>query len=179
MKWDEGNPTGHGIIFIGTGGQVYCYVTPGGVRPIGLWARAVRSNDLQGRQELRPVVYQPHAGGRRGLLSVLWGSLVGGNSQLETRLGLENGRDRGRRPRGAQSGGAAGSGAKSGCDCDIGPSITGDCEGAGSGAGNIRHVGIEHGTWHGQKQLIRRSANLCACHRDRSDCQNKDDEDTL
>jgi hypothetical protein len=31
MKWDEGNPTGHGIIFIGTGGQVYCYVTPGGV----------------------------------------------------------------------------------------------------------------------------------------------------
>jgi hypothetical protein len=31
MKWDEGNPTGHGIIFIGNGGQVYCYVTPGGV----------------------------------------------------------------------------------------------------------------------------------------------------
>jgi hypothetical protein len=31
MKWDEGNPTGHGIIFIGSGGQVYCYVTPGGV----------------------------------------------------------------------------------------------------------------------------------------------------
>jgi hypothetical protein len=31
MKWDEGNPTGHGILFIGTGGQVYCYVTPGGV----------------------------------------------------------------------------------------------------------------------------------------------------
>ncbi len=30
MKWDEGNPTGHGIIFIGNGGQVYCYVTPGG-----------------------------------------------------------------------------------------------------------------------------------------------------
>jgi hypothetical protein len=28
MKWDEGNPTGHGIIiFIGTQGQVYCYVT--------------------------------------------------------------------------------------------------------------------------------------------------------
>jgi hypothetical protein len=31
MKWDEGNPTGHGIIFIGSGGQVYCYVAPGGV----------------------------------------------------------------------------------------------------------------------------------------------------
>ena len=31
MKWDEGNPTGHGIIFISTTGDVYCYVTPGGV----------------------------------------------------------------------------------------------------------------------------------------------------
>jgi len=31
IKWDEGNPTGHGIIFIGTGGQVFCYVPPGGV----------------------------------------------------------------------------------------------------------------------------------------------------
>ncbi len=31
MKWDKGNPTGHGIIFIGTQGQVYCYVTPGGM----------------------------------------------------------------------------------------------------------------------------------------------------
>jgi hypothetical protein len=31
IKWDEGNPTGHGIIFIGTGGQIYCYVPPGGV----------------------------------------------------------------------------------------------------------------------------------------------------
>jgi hypothetical protein len=30
VKWDRGNPTGHGIIFIGTGGQIYCYVTPGG-----------------------------------------------------------------------------------------------------------------------------------------------------
>jgi hypothetical protein len=30
MKWDAGNPTGHGIIFIGNAGQVYCYVTPGG-----------------------------------------------------------------------------------------------------------------------------------------------------
>ena len=28
MKWDEGNPTGHGIIFIGIQGQVYCYVAP-------------------------------------------------------------------------------------------------------------------------------------------------------
>jgi len=31
MKFDSGNPTGHGIIFIGTQGQIYCYVTPGGV----------------------------------------------------------------------------------------------------------------------------------------------------
>lgn len=31
MKWDQGNPTGHGILFIGSSGQVYCYVTPGGV----------------------------------------------------------------------------------------------------------------------------------------------------
>jgi hypothetical protein len=31
MKWDAGNPTGHGIIFIGSSGQVYCYVAPGGV----------------------------------------------------------------------------------------------------------------------------------------------------
>ena len=30
VKWDRGNPTGHGIIFIGSGGQIYCYVTPGG-----------------------------------------------------------------------------------------------------------------------------------------------------
>jgi hypothetical protein len=30
MKWDKGNPTGHGIIFIGSAGQVYCYVAPGG-----------------------------------------------------------------------------------------------------------------------------------------------------
>jgi hypothetical protein len=30
MKWDQGNPTGHGIIFVGSGGQVYCYVTPSG-----------------------------------------------------------------------------------------------------------------------------------------------------
>jgi hypothetical protein len=31
IKWDAGNPTGHGIIFIGAQGQVYCYVAPGGV----------------------------------------------------------------------------------------------------------------------------------------------------
>jgi hypothetical protein len=31
MKWDKGNPTEHGIIFIGSQGQIYCYVTPGGV----------------------------------------------------------------------------------------------------------------------------------------------------
>lgn len=31
MKWDEGNPTGHGILFISSAGAIYCYVTPGGV----------------------------------------------------------------------------------------------------------------------------------------------------
>ena len=31
MKWDRGNPTGHGIIFIGPQGQIYCYVTPSGL----------------------------------------------------------------------------------------------------------------------------------------------------
>ena len=30
IKWDRGNPTGHGIIFIGYGGEVYCYLPPGG-----------------------------------------------------------------------------------------------------------------------------------------------------
>ena len=30
MKWDAGNPTGHGVIFIGTGGNVLCYVAPSG-----------------------------------------------------------------------------------------------------------------------------------------------------
>lgn len=29
--WDKGNPTGHGIVFIGSGGQVHCYVTPGSI----------------------------------------------------------------------------------------------------------------------------------------------------
>lgn len=28
IKWDKGNPTGHGIIFLGSGGQVYCYAPP-------------------------------------------------------------------------------------------------------------------------------------------------------
>ena len=32
IKWDEGNPTGHGIIFLEPGGwQVYCYLPPEGV----------------------------------------------------------------------------------------------------------------------------------------------------
>jgi hypothetical protein len=30
IKFDAGNPTGHGINFIGSEGQVYCYVTPSG-----------------------------------------------------------------------------------------------------------------------------------------------------
>ena len=30
IKWDSGNPTGHGIIFIGRLGKVLCYLPPGG-----------------------------------------------------------------------------------------------------------------------------------------------------
>lgn len=30
LKWDEGNPTGHGVLFLSRGGLVYCYVQPGG-----------------------------------------------------------------------------------------------------------------------------------------------------
>lgn len=30
LKWDRGNPTGHGIVFLSRGGYVYCYVQPGG-----------------------------------------------------------------------------------------------------------------------------------------------------
>jgi hypothetical protein len=31
IKWDAGNPTGHGVIFLGTDGFVWCYLPPGGV----------------------------------------------------------------------------------------------------------------------------------------------------
>lgn len=31
MKWDSGNPTTHGIVFIGSSGQVYCYISPAGI----------------------------------------------------------------------------------------------------------------------------------------------------
>ena len=31
LKWTDGNPTSHGQIFIGSSGQVYCYVTPSGI----------------------------------------------------------------------------------------------------------------------------------------------------
>lgn len=30
MKFDGGNPTGHGVIFVGGSGEVLCYVAPGG-----------------------------------------------------------------------------------------------------------------------------------------------------
>jgi hypothetical protein len=30
LKWDNGNPTGHGIVFLGRAGSVFCYVQPGG-----------------------------------------------------------------------------------------------------------------------------------------------------
>lgn len=30
VKWDRGNPTGHGVLFVGAGG-VYCFVQNGGV----------------------------------------------------------------------------------------------------------------------------------------------------
>lgn len=31
LKYDAGNPTGHGVIFVGGGKQVLCYIVPGGV----------------------------------------------------------------------------------------------------------------------------------------------------
>jgi hypothetical protein len=31
MKWDQGNPTGHGYVFIGQASQLYCYITPAGI----------------------------------------------------------------------------------------------------------------------------------------------------
>lgn len=31
IKFDRGNPTGHGILFISASGTVYCYLPPGGV----------------------------------------------------------------------------------------------------------------------------------------------------
>jgi hypothetical protein len=31
IKWDRGNPTGHGIVFLSTGGHVTCYLPPGGI----------------------------------------------------------------------------------------------------------------------------------------------------
>jgi hypothetical protein len=31
LKWDDGNPTGHGVVFLSTGGSVICYLPPGGV----------------------------------------------------------------------------------------------------------------------------------------------------
>lgn len=30
LKWDSGNPTGHGVVFLSGGGHVWCYVQPGG-----------------------------------------------------------------------------------------------------------------------------------------------------
>lgn len=31
LKWDRGNPTGHGVLFVSKGGYTWCYVQPGGV----------------------------------------------------------------------------------------------------------------------------------------------------
>lgn len=31
LKYDQGNPTGHGVIFLSGNLDVYCYVVPGGV----------------------------------------------------------------------------------------------------------------------------------------------------
>jgi hypothetical protein len=30
LKWDKSNPTGHGVVFLGRSGSVFCYVQPGG-----------------------------------------------------------------------------------------------------------------------------------------------------
>jgi hypothetical protein len=31
LKWDRGNPTGHAVVFLSSGGLVYCFVQSGGV----------------------------------------------------------------------------------------------------------------------------------------------------
>jgi len=31
LKWNKGNPTGHGVVFMSKADYVYCYVQPGGV----------------------------------------------------------------------------------------------------------------------------------------------------
>jgi hypothetical protein len=31
LKWDRGNPTGHSIVFLSSGGAVFCFVQAGGV----------------------------------------------------------------------------------------------------------------------------------------------------
>jgi hypothetical protein len=31
IKWDRGNPTGHGVLFVSRANFVFCYVQPGGV----------------------------------------------------------------------------------------------------------------------------------------------------
>ena len=31
LKYDRGNPTGHGVVFLSRAGAVYCFVQPGGV----------------------------------------------------------------------------------------------------------------------------------------------------
>jgi hypothetical protein len=31
LKWDNGNPTGHAVVFLSSGGAVYCFVQSGGV----------------------------------------------------------------------------------------------------------------------------------------------------
>ena len=31
LKWDRGNPTGHGVVFLSRNRYVFCYVQPGGV----------------------------------------------------------------------------------------------------------------------------------------------------
>ena len=31
LKYDKGNPTGHGIVFVNHLGHVFCYIVPGGV----------------------------------------------------------------------------------------------------------------------------------------------------
>src|SRR5262249_41705349 len=61
IKWDDGNPTGHGIIFIGTGGQVFCYVPQGGVGA-GQRSRVKFQIHCPGRRTTRCHADQPHLG---------------------------------------------------------------------------------------------------------------------
>jgi hypothetical protein len=50
IKWDRGNPTGHGIVFIGHGLEIHCYLPPGEDRFSSLLRKFGRSNESKGNR---------------------------------------------------------------------------------------------------------------------------------